>query len=180
VPVSIEIYADTAQADFNFTIGADGYSVFFDATNSVGNVYTWDFGDGTSGSGDTITHVFADSVDVYAICLFVDDTVCMTSDMYCDGLVTTVGIEEGVLSSNIELFPNPTNGKFSVVFSTSVESYYTIEVVDSRGRKLSSMSGTSSYGDNTISFDTELANGVYLVRTILDGDIAVSRLVVRN
>ena len=180
VPVSIEIYADTAQADFNFTIGADGYSVFFDATSSVGNVYTWDFGDGTSGSGDTITHVFADSVDVYAICLFVDDTVCMTSDLYCDGLVTTVGIEEGVLSSNIELFPNPTNGKFSVVFSTSVESYYTIEVVDSRGRKISSMSGTSSYGDNTISFDTELTDGVYLVRTILDGDIAVSRLVVRN
>ena len=180
VPVTIEIYADTAQADFNFTIGADGYSVFFDATSSVGNVYTWDFGDGTTGSGDTITHVFADSVDVYAICLFVDDTVCMTSDLYCDGLVTTVGIEEGVLSSNIELFPNPTNGKFSVVFSTSVESYYTIEVVDSRGRKISSMSGTSSYGDNTISFDTELTNGVYLVRTILDGDIAVSRLVVRN
>jgi hypothetical protein len=42
------------------------------------------------------------------------------------------------------------------------------------------MSGTSSYGDNTISFDTELSNGVYLVRTILDGEIAVSRLVVRN
>lgn len=180
VPVSIEIYADTAQADFNFTIGADGYSVFFDATSSVGNVYTWDFGDGTTGSGDTITHVFADSVDVYAICLFVDDTVCMTTDMYCDGLVTTVGIEEGVLSSNIELFPNPTTGNFSVVFNTSIESNYTIEVVDSRGRKISSMSGTSSYGDNTISFDTELSNGVYLVRTILDGEIAVSRLVVRN
>ncbi|MDA9147760.1 GEVED domain-containing protein [Schleiferiaceae bacterium] len=180
VPVTIEIYADTAQADFNFTIGADGYSVFFDATSSVGNVYTWDFGDGTTGSGDTITHVFADSVDVYAICLFVDDTVCMTSDMYCDGLVTTVGIEEGVLSSNIELFPNPTTGNFSVVFNTSIESNYTIEVVDSRGRKISSMSGTSSYGDNTISFDTELSNGVYVVRTILDGEIAVSRLVVRN
>ena len=180
VPVSIEIYADTAQADFNFTIGADGYSVFFDATSSVGNVYTWDFGDGTTGSGDTITHVFADSVDVYAICLFVDDTVCMTTDMYCDGLVTTVGIEEGVLSSNIELFPNPTTGNFSVVFNTSIESNYTIEVVDSRGRKISSMSGTSSYGDNTISFDTELSNGVYLVRTILDGETAVSRLVVRN
>ena len=180
VPVSVEIYADTAQADFNFTIGADGYSVFFDASNSVGNVFTWDFGDGTTGSGDTITHVFADSVDVYAICLFVDDTVCMTSDMYCDGLVTTVGIEEGILSSNIELFPNPTTGNFSVVFNTPVESIYTIEVVDSRGRKISSMSGISSYGDNTISFDTELANGVYLVRTILDDDVAVSRLVVRN
>ena len=180
VPVSLEIYADTAQADFNFTIGADGYSVFFDATSSVGNVYTWDFGDGTTGSGDTITHVFTDSVDVYAICLFVDDTVCMTSDMYCDGLVTTVGIEEGVLSSKIKLFPNPTAGNFSVVFNTSIESIYTIEVVDSRGRKISSISGISSYGDNTISFDTELANGVYLVRTILDDDVAVSRLVVRN
>ena len=69
--------------------------MFFDASSSVGNVYNWDFGDGTTGSGDTIT-LYADSVDVYAICLFVDDTVCMTSDLYCDALVTTVGLEESV------------------------------------------------------------------------------------
>ncbi len=180
VPVSIEIYADTAQADFNFTIGADGYSVFFDATNSVGNVYTWDFGDGTSGSGDTITHVYADSVDVYAICLFVNDTVCMTSDMYCDGMVTTIGIDEGVLSSNIELFPNPTNGNFNVLFTTSVESNYSIEVVDLRGRKISTTYGTSTYGSNTVRLDVELSDGIYMIRTIVDGDIAISRLVVRN
>jgi hypothetical protein len=180
VPVSIEIYADTAQADFNWTIGADGYSVFFDATNSVGNVYTWDFGDGTSGSGDTITHVFADSIEVYAICLFVDDTVCMTSDMYCDGIVTTIGIDEGVLSSNIELFPNPTNGNFNVLFTTSVESNYSIEVVDLRGRKISNINGTSTSGSNTVRLDVELSDGIYMIRTIVDGDIAISRLVVRN
>ena len=68
VPVSVEYYKDTAQADFTFTIGADGRTVTFDATNSVGNTYSWDFGDGTTGSGDTIAHVYADSVDVYAIC----------------------------------------------------------------------------------------------------------------
>ena len=79
--MSVEYYKDTAQADFTFTIGADGRTVTFDATNSVGNIYSWDFGDGTTGFGDTITHVYADSVDVYAICLEVEDTVCLTTDI---------------------------------------------------------------------------------------------------
>lgn len=178
VPVSVEYYSDTAQADFTFTIGADGYTVFFDASNSVGNVFTWDFGDGTTGSGDTITHAFADSVDVYAICLFVDDTVCMTSDLYCDGLVTTVGIDEGSISSDIDIYPNPTSGHFNVEFITSEISEYNIEIIDITGRVVSSKVGNSTLGSNAVQFDLELPDGVYMLRINLNGNVAHSRLVI--
>jgi hypothetical protein len=180
VPVSVEYYSDTAQADFTFTIGADGYTVFFDATNSVGDVFTWDFGDGTTGSGDTITHVFADSVDVYAICLFVNDTVCMTSDLYCDGLVTTIGIEEGVLSQSIDVYPNPSSGNFNVKFTTNVISEYNIEIIDITGRTISTKVGTTNLGENKVLFDTDLSDGVYILRVNVEGDISNSRLVIRS
>ena len=180
VPVSVEYYADTAQADFTFTLGADGYSVFFDASSSVGNVYNWDFGDGTTGTGDTITHVYADSVDVYAICLFVDDTVCMTSDLYCDALVTTVGLEESNLASNVKLYPNPSMGNFNVSFTTAVESDYQIEIVDITGRTVNVKTGETNYGENKVLFDADLPDGMYMVKVIVEGDVSTSRLVIRS
>jgi hypothetical protein len=179
-PVSVEYYQDTAQADFTFSMGADGRTVYFDATNSVGNVYSWDFGDGTTGMGDTVTHVYADSVDVYAICLFVDDTVCMTSDLYCDALVTTVGLEESSLASNVKLYPNPSMGNFNVSFTTAVESDYQIEIVDITGRTVNKKAGETKYGENQVRFDADLPDGVYMVKVIVEGDVSTSRLVIRS
>jgi hypothetical protein len=179
-PVSVEYYQDTAQADFTFSMGADGRTVYFDATNSVGNVYSWDFGDGTTGMGDTISHTFGDSVGVYAVCLFVDDTVCMTSDYYCDGLVTTVGLEESNLASNVKLYPNPSQGNFNVSFTTAVESDYQIEIVDITGRTVNKKTGETKYGENQVRFDADLPDGVYMVKVIVEGDVSTSRLVIRS
>ena len=179
-PVSVEYYQDTAQADFTFSMGADGRTVYFDATNSVGNVYSWDFGDGTTGMGDSISHTYGDSVGVYAVCLFVDDTVCMTSDYYCDGLVTTVGLEESNLASNVKLYPNPSQGNFNVSFTTAVESDYQIEIVDITGRTVNKKTGETKYGENQVRFDADLPDGVYMVKVIVEGDVSTSRLVIRS
>ena len=180
VPVSVEYYKDTAQADFTFTIGADGRTVTFDATNSVGNIYSWDFGDGTTGFGDTITHVYADSVDVYAICLEVEDTVCLTTDYYCDALVTTVGLDESSLASNVKLYPNPSMGNFNVSFTTAVESDYKIEIIDITGRTVNMKTGETKYGENKVLFDAGLPDGIYMVKVIVEGDVSTSRLVIRS
>ena len=179
-PVSVEYYKDTAQADFTFNIGADGRTVTFDATNSVGNVYSWDFGDGTTGTGDTITHVYADSVGVYAICLVVKDTVCNTSDFYCDALLTPVGIEEGSLFSTVRLYPNPSMGNFNVSFITAVESDYQIEILDMTGRTINKKTGKTKYGENNILFNSDFSDGVYSVKVIVEGHASTTRLVIRN
>ena len=159
---------------------ADGRTVTFDATNSVGNVFNWDFGDGTTGTGDTITHVYADSVGVYAACLFVEDTVCMTSDYYCDGLVTTVGLKESSLASNVKLYPNPSAGHFNVSFAAVVEADYQIEIIDITGRMVNKKTGETKYGENQVRFDADLPDGVYMVKVIVEGDVSTSRLVIRS
>ena len=180
VPVSVEYYQDTAFADFTYTLDSNGKTVFFDATNSFGDVYSWDFGDGTNGTGDTITHVFADSGDVYQVCLTVDESVCMTSDTKCESLKTTVSLEESSLASNVKLYPNPSQGNFNVSFTTAVESDYQIEIVDITGRTVNKKTGETKYGENQVRFDADLPNGVYMVKVIVEGDVSTSRLVIRS
>ncbi len=111
---------------------------------------------------------------------FVDDTVCMTSDYYCDGLVTTVGLEESSLASNVKLYPNPSMGNFNVSFTTAVESDYQIEIVDITGRTVNKKTGETKYGENQVRFDADLPDGVYMVKVIVEGDVSTSRLVIRS
>ena len=134
----------------------------------------------------TITGViqFEDSIYEHTsgivVAAFVDDTVCMTSDYYCDGLVTTVGLEESNLASNVKLYPNPSQGNFNVSFTTAVESDYQIEVVDITGRTVNVKTGETKYGENQVRFDADLPDGVYMVKVIVEGDVSTSRLVIRS
>ena len=180
VPVSVEYYQDTAIANFTSSIAVDGKTVFFDATGSFGDIFRWDFGDGTFGTGDTITHVFADSADVYQVCLDVIESVCMTSDSKCDTLATTVGLEESSLVSNVKLYPNPSQGNFNLSFTTAIESDYQIEIVDITGRTVNLNTGETKYGENQVRFDADLPDGLYMVKIIVEGDISTSRLVIRS
>ena len=104
----------------------------------------------------------------------------MTSDLFCDALVTTVGLEESSLASNVKLYPNPSKGHFNVSFTTAVEADYQIEIVDITGRTINVKTGESKYGENQVRFDADLPDGVYMVTVIVEGDVSTSRLVIRS
>src|SRR5690606_7710006 len=85
---------------------ATGTSVNFSSNGGTsGATYTWDFGDGTNGSGATATHKYVDEDGTYTVTLIVSngcgaDTVTTT--------ISVVGIA-GVNTNSAKLFPNPTN-----------------------------------------------------------------------
>jgi PKD repeat protein len=82
VPTGIVVPPDGLQPAFTFTPEAptDHQNVFFDASTSKapGNnpiaVYTWDFGDGRSGSGRTVTHAY-DSAGTFVAKLTIADSL---------------------------------------------------------------------------------------------------------
>jgi len=82
VPTGIVVPPDGLQPAFTFTPEAptDHENVFFDASTSKapGNnpiaVYTWDFGDGRSGSGRAATHAY-DSAGTFVVKLTISDSL---------------------------------------------------------------------------------------------------------
>ena len=68
-----------AQPDATFYVGENGLTVdFFAADNSPGLTYSWDFGDGNSGSGRQTSHTYA-SPGRYTVTLTVTDSLNVSS-----------------------------------------------------------------------------------------------------
>jgi gliding motility-associated-like protein len=63
LPVFFPALITNKNADFNYTINPDCVTVNFSATTTItGNVsWQWDFGDGTSGTGQNVIHTYAAS-----------------------------------------------------------------------------------------------------------------------
>lgn len=85
VPVGIN--TDSCSASFDYTLIGFNFISFTNFSDSVGVVYLWDFGDGTTSSQQDPFHLFP-SADVYEVCLTVMDpstwcfdTFCMTVDL---------------------------------------------------------------------------------------------------
>jgi PKD repeat protein len=57
------------------------FNAIFSPSGSA--TYTWDFDDGTTGSGICVTHVYP-KTGVYNVCLTVSDSIANCSDTYCE------------------------------------------------------------------------------------------------
>lgn len=91
-----------------FTFYAEAYLNGMITTNST--IFEWDFGDGTTGSGQTVTHTFpADSSDIYFVCLTASTVDSASNDTcvsyFCD-LVFINGLPGWDCYSSFSYFPD--------------------------------------------------------------------------
>jgi hypothetical protein len=119
-----------ATASFTTTaLNNNDYS--FDASSSVNaNSYSWDFGDGTTGSGVQVNHTYAFGGDYIVI---------LTVTNACGSAVSTFNIK--VLSFNnhsaqgaIQVFPNPFQNETNIKIDLLSSDIIHIEVYDMAGR----------------------------------------------
>lgn len=74
--------------------------------------------------------------------------------------------------SNIEIYPNPSNGKFTVDFGElNVQSY---EIFDMSGRVIEENEINNNYYD----FDLNLSAGTYFIRVISDDKVATHKIII--
>ena len=133
--------------------------------------WSWDFGDGGTGTEVNPSHTFP-APGTYTVCLTVgnqygSDTVCR------EMTVGTVGTEEAHHERKVALFPNPANDLVTVRMDWALENDAVLSVFSLYGQ----LAGRHylSEGDNSLSFTTgTLPPGIYLVRIQEDNRVVYS------
>jgi hypothetical protein len=80
-------------------------------------------------------------------------------------------IQEEVLSKNMVLYPNPSNGKFELAFSLKEAGLVSFKIVDINGKQVFKQKNNRfNKGDNKFSFDlaNELTSGLYFLKVTTD------------
>lgn len=81
-----------------------GNQFTFTSGGSSAMTYTWDFGDGNTGSGNLVTHIF-DQDGSYNVCMTTTDGDGCSADSCQTVVYSTVGLEEE--SMKLRMYPNP-------------------------------------------------------------------------
>jgi PKD repeat protein len=129
---------------------AYGVILYNSSSNFGSHFYTWDFGDGITGSGRTPIHTYQ-NFGSYVVCLTITDSILNCTSTFCDtvGMDTlgnlktgfgirvqnliAVGIDETNDLNAIVLYPNPANNQISLDL-TSLENNINIRIMDVSGR----------------------------------------------
>jgi hypothetical protein len=83
-----------------------------------------------------------------------------------------VGMKENLLAGQLHVFPNPSNGNFSV--SLPAGKAYSLEVTDLTGKIIQKLTAN---GETNLKLDNT-AKGIYLLKVTSEGATAVRKLIV--
>ncbi len=200
--VTVTGVLDPCNALFNIaddTINPDPnahyvYNLSYGATLS----YLWDFGDGTTSTLATPSHVYA-STGPYLLCLSIDNGSGCT-DMFCDSLISAdslnrssgtmqlvvydvptfysvaTGIANAIATDNVKVAPNPFNE--STIFTVNSNEVYSFELTDVLGKKVKSKNGISEK-----QFEISrngLENGIYFYKIYTsESVIGIGKVVIK-
>jgi hypothetical protein len=164
-----ELPVVTCPEDFILTTNS---IVTLTGENPTGGVYS---GTGVSGyifnpdgldNGDyTITYTYTDPV-----------TGCVNSCNFTITLDIDVNVSAQTISA-ISIYPNPNNGKFSVVFN-NFEGKVTYGIYDAKGSVIITEEVYTS-GNTVRDFDIKLVPGVYYIKMTNDSNTFVEKIVIQ-
>jgi len=102
---SSEVTVDIAPMPSNgFNVIQSGTQFTFTATGSSAFNYSWDFGDGNTGTGALVSHTYASDGNYNACLVSMDNNSC-SADSCTTVTVSTIGLEEN--TESIRIYPNP-------------------------------------------------------------------------
>ncbi|TAE55761.1 MAG: PKD domain-containing protein [Bacteroidetes bacterium] len=167
-----EALATFQNNNFDFTVNFVNQS-----TPATGATYSWDFGDGSAPSSDVNpVHTYTDPGSFLVILTVTN--ACGT-DRY-EFLVGGVSIDNEAFGRSLSIYPNPTDGLFSLLGEDMHAENLSIQVTDARGRIVYERTEENVFGAYRHEMNlSEAAEGVYNVR-VSDGVNTIYKRVIRR
>jgi len=145
-------------------ITAGVQETFIDTNRKGIASYSWSFGDGTTGTGDTVHHTYA-AGGIYNV------TLKVVSDSGCEDSSSTIPIMviAGIQSINspnevVSVYPNPSNGKFELKITNYESGIKNIEVYNLLGEKVYSNTSAAHF---PLAIDiSSQPTGMYFVKVV--------------
>lgn len=148
-----------ATAAFTFTYDTLNRLEYTFTATQAAQQYAWDFGDGNTGSGPTVSHTYS-AGGSYVVELVVSDT-CGTDT--ATQTIADVSTPEWALQRRLSMYPNPTQGRLTLDFGGPLEAETRLRITDLSGRVLY-QTQLPTDGPSTRQLDmTQWAAGVYLI-----------------
>ena len=181
LPVASFTFSQDASNPFKFDFDA---SASDDSDGSIVS-FAWDFGDGSNGSGETVSHTFTEKGD-FTVSLTVTDDEDGVNSVSSDIIIIITGIDMEnniAVALQVNSYPNPiVNNYTQFVYKVPEPGILSISIHDMQGKKvdqfLSSRVDVGEY--STTWMPKGLPNGVYFTRFIFtDEDMNVYSKIIK-
>ena len=163
---TVTVNCDLPVASFIYAANFGTVS-FVDQSTFNPSLWLWDFGDGVTSTLQNPTHVYQAN-GTYVVCLAAGNSC--GSNNTCDTLsITVVGLEEPAFGQSLELYPNPTSGRFHVRMNLRESLDLRISLTDVLGREIRTFEEGTVSGAYHRELDlSTLGKGMYLVHFYTD------------
>ena len=164
-----------AAPDASFDVMKDGRYMELDGPSGM-TIYQWRFGDGASSTDEDPTYVY-ENVDngTYTVCLTVKNDLCWSEECQ-EVVVDLIGVEALSAEGEIDVYPNPNAGVFTVEVEDAGDDV-SIVVVDLLGNAIPVTVVDNMDGTYVVDM-TGVAAGVYLVQVKNGDSYATKRITV--
>ncbi|MEM6269551.1 MAG: right-handed parallel beta-helix repeat-containing protein [Bacteroidota bacterium] len=133
--------------------------------NSTSNItsWDWDFGDGSTATGQNPTHNFV-AMGSFNVCLTASDGTCETTVCNVFTVSDPVEIEDEIFTAGVKVFPNPNAGEFSIDFDLPKFMDVNLEIMNLTGQTIyaSELSGVRVHREEVNL--SQPAAGMYFLR----------------
>ncbi|MCK5857280.1 MAG: M4 family metallopeptidase [Bacteroidales bacterium] len=163
--VEVHAYINSAAPTANFVLtNNDPYVDFSDQSTNPG-ASSWDFGDGGSSALGQGTHLYLQN-GTYTVTLNVNNGCGTDTKTKTVTIGSATSIKHATEKSNIKLYPNPTNGKFTIDLGSNSE-YKLISIYDFMGKLVIQQEVEASIQKIQMNANN-LSSGMYLIRLSSD------------
>ncbi len=147
------------------------------STTSGNTTYAWDFGDGGTSTLMNPTHVYS-TVGTFTITLTVTNE-CGTNTTTQTVTSTNLGLEEMLSNGSVTLFPNPSNGEFTIGMELLTNTSVEVRVENIIGQVVYDNTLGSIEGQhNEVVVLNNAVSGVYFVRIIAGEEEIMKKIII--